>query len=98
MSDRDWEAEMKKIDKQMDRYVILGACNPKLASAALDVEPQVGVLLPCNVVVRQEEDGHIDVGFMDPAVMSQLTTMPQVHEVAADARARLLRVRDRLQA
>jgi len=55
-----------KIDKVIDRYVILGACNPGLAGAALDIEPQVGALLPCNVVVQQADDGRVEVSAVDP--------------------------------
>jgi uncharacterized protein (DUF302 family) len=74
-----------KIDKDMDRYVILGACNPKLASAALDVEPNVGVLLPCNVVVR-EVDGKVQVDALDPGLMVSMTSVDELAPIAAEAR------------
>ena len=61
-----------KIGKEMDRYVIVGACNPKLAAAALDAEPLIGVLLPCNVIVR-EVDGQVSVDAMDPGLMATMT-------------------------
>lgn len=56
-----WQTLRAKVDNDMDRYVILGACNPSLASAALDVEPNVGVLPPCNVVVREIAGGLVQV-------------------------------------
>jgi len=74
-----------KIDKQIDRYVILGACNPKLAGAALDVEPQVGVLLPCNVVVH-EVDGTVHVDALDPGLMVSMTSRDELAPIAAEAR------------
>jgi uncharacterized protein (DUF302 family) len=74
-----------KVDKDMDAYVILGACNPKLASAALDVEPHVGVLLPCNVVVR-EVDGTVHVDALDPGLMVSMTSRDELAPIAAEAR------------
>ena len=61
-----------KIGKEIEQYVIIGACNPNLAGRALDVQRQIGSLLPCNVVVRQSDDGVL-VEAMDPALMSQVT-------------------------
>ncbi|MDQ0078647.1 DUF302 domain-containing protein [Arthrobacter oryzae] len=73
-------------------YVILGACNPGLASRALAAEPEIGALLPCNVVVRQGKDaGTTIIEAIDPQTMVQLSASPAVKEVADDAGARLRR-------
>lgn len=74
-----------KIGKEIDRYVIVGACNPDLASAALDAEPLIGVLLPCNVIVR-EVDGQVAVDSMDPGLMATMTGEAAVEPVARAAR------------
>jgi len=71
-------------------YVILGACNPALASRALAAEPQMGALLPCNVVVRRKADAdETTVEAIDPQTMVQLSDAPSVKEVADDAGTRL---------
>ncbi|AXJ10489.1 DUF302 domain-containing protein [Arthrobacter sp. PM3] len=71
-------------------YVILGACNPSLASRALAAEPEIGALLPCNVVVRRNKDaGVTTVEAIDPQTMVQLSATPSVKEVADDAGRRL---------
>ncbi len=74
-----------KVGKEMGRYVIVGACNPHLASRALDVEPQIGVLLPCNVVVREAAAG-VMVEAMDPGLMASVTGNAAVTPIAAEAR------------
>lgn len=71
-------------------YIILGACNPALASRALAAEPEIGALLPCNVVVRRKKDEELTtVEAIDPQTMVQLSAAPSVKEVADDAGTRL---------
>jgi uncharacterized protein (DUF302 family) len=82
----------KKLNLDLPPYRILGACNPQLASKAIAAEPEIGALLPCNVVVRQDAQGATRVEFMDPAAVLQLVDRPEVSTLAAEVRSRLERV------
>ena len=99
LTEIDVAATMKtKLDLDMPPHVILGACNPTLAHAALSVEPSIGVLLPCNVVVRAIDDTHTLIEAMDPAVMISATGNPALTDIADDARTRLTAALDTLNA
>lgn len=82
----------KKLGKDMPAYKILGACNPSLAHRAIEAEPQIGALLPCNVVVRSDAAGKTLVEIMDPQAVMLLVGRPEIADVAAEVRKRLERV------
>jgi len=86
----------KKLDIDRRPYKILGACNPGFANEALNAEPDIGLLLPCNVVVREEEDGSINVAFMDPAAVLGLVDKDGITKIGMEVRAKLMKVRDAL--
>jgi uncharacterized protein (DUF302 family) len=81
----------KKLGKDMPAYRILGACNPQFAHRAIEIEPQIGALLPCNVVVRQDAAGKTVVEIMDPDAVLQLVDRPEIARIAGEVRARLER-------
>jgi uncharacterized protein (DUF302 family) len=88
----------KKLGADFRRYAILGACNPPLAKQALDAEGQIGLLLPCNVVVQEAGKGRVSVSFADPRAMFTLVDNPAVAPVAEEADRRLRRVMQALEA
>jgi uncharacterized protein (DUF302 family) len=91
LSDIDVAATMKKkLNLEMPPYRILGACNPQFASRALAAEPQIGALLPCNVVVREQAGGAVRIEVMDPNAVLTLVNRPEVSAVATEVRALLV--------
>ena len=82
----------KKLGVDVPAYRILGACNPQFAHQALQVEPQIGVLLPCNVVVRADASGKTIVEIMDPRAVLELVGRPEIARIAGEVRSRLERV------
>ncbi len=93
LSDIDVSAKMKeKLDRDMPRYRILGACNPPLAWDAIEHVPDIGLLLPCNVVVREDDAGNVSVSMMDPEAVLSLVDDPSVAPLAEEVKARLEQV------
>ena len=86
----DVQATLKaKLDIDMPGYRILGACNPGLASQAISAVADIGLLLPCNVLVREDDDGKVHVGFMDPGAVLSLVDDPRVDPLAEQVKSKL---------
>ena len=98
LTEIDVQATLKeKLDIDQRPYKILGACNPSLAHQALEAEPDIGLLLPCNVVVREEEDASITVAFMDPEAVLTLVNRDDIGQLAKEVKNRLERVKQELE-
>jgi uncharacterized protein (DUF302 family) len=86
----DVQATLKaKLDVDMPGYHILGACNPGLANQAIGAVPDIGLLLPCNVLVREDDEGQVHVGFMDPGAVLGLVDDPRVDPLAGQVKSKL---------
>jgi uncharacterized protein (DUF302 family) len=93
LSDIDVAATMKKkLNKHMPPYRILGACNPVLAHKAISAIPDIGLLLPCNVLLRLDPTGQVFVSFMDPGSVLGLVDSPDIAPLAAEVKSSLERV------
>ncbi|MCA1939633.1 MAG: DUF302 domain-containing protein [Caenispirillum bisanense] len=86
----------QKIGAEVAPYRILGACNPTLAHKALTAEPHIGTMLPCNVVVRETDDGTVEVAAVDPAASMQAVDNPALAEIAGEVGGRLKAIVERL--
>lgn len=97
LTDIDLQATLKaKIGAQLPKYRILGACNPALAHEALQIEDKLGVMLPCNVIVRETADGKVEVASVDPVAAMERTGNPALAAPAQEVRRRLSRAVDGL--
>jgi len=93
LSDIDVAGTMKKkLGEEMPPYRILGACNPHLAHQAVSAIPEIGLLLPCNVLVREDDTGQVSVSFMDPGSVLGLVGEPAIEPLARQVREKLERV------
>ena len=96
LTDIDVQATLKsKLGADMPPYRILGACNPSFAHQALQIEDKLGVLLPCNVIVRDAGDGQTEVAAIDPVASMDRTGNPKLASIAEEVRVRLRRAVDR---
>ena len=91
LTDIDVEATLKnKLGVDFRRYRILGACNPKMAHRALEMEDKIGTMLPCNVIVQQLNDGRVEVASVDPVESMRAIENPELHAVAGQVRELLV--------
>jgi uncharacterized protein (DUF302 family) len=94
LTEIDVQATMKaKLDREMDGYVILGACSPKMAWEAIGMEPRIGAMLPCNVILRSVAEG-TEVSAVDPAASMTAVDNPRLHRLADEVRQMLVRAID----
>jgi len=93
LTEIDVQKVMKaKLDIDRSGYKILGACNPNLANEAIQAEPDIGLLLPCNVLLREEDGGKVNVSFMDPVAVLGMVDNPKISEVAPLVQGKLKNV------
>lgn len=86
----------KKLDVDFQKYIILGACNPAFAYKALQAEPHIGTMLPCNVIVQELADGQVEVAAVDPLASMQAIQNQELQAIAKEIQLKLKRVIDQL--